>query len=412
MAKRKSGGNPLKVLAAPILGRLPEEWGAQCGVCPLNEQAIVPCEPALHTTPDGWARVAIVGEGPGKVEAVLGRPLVGESGAFMNTMFKRNDINLTRESAHLTNAMLCQPKKHTSGAEFTAAVHACSPRLARELRTVAPGGLIITVGGKAMQSLTGKTNIKDWRGYPLKAVGEFEFLNERGITIFPTWHPAYILRAPAYLPFFISDMRRALGFLNGTSHLWQWPQIEIDEGPEMEALLTRMLKENAWVGVDVETAGEDPYTCDLLCIGLGASFGAVSVPWPATSPVINDLVRAILRNPGNRKAYQNGNYDLISLAAWNIENTGSDFDTLIAHRLLAPQVMHSLQFVAQSYFMIEPWKAMHAVGDDRKGDERWKIARGDRERYHALRDYNAKDAYATVITALAMFPQLGLEDWA
>ena len=404
MAKRRSSGNPLAVLGAPVLGKTPEQWGAVCGICPLSSETCVMPEPASI----GPGRVFIVGEGPGKTEAAIGRPLVGESGAFFNTILRRADISLERAGAHLTNAMLCQPKRHTTGAEFSAAVKACSPRLVRELETVPENGLVILLGGKALQSVCGKNNIKDWRGYPLRATGQFEFLNERNVTVFPMWHPAYILRAPQYLPFFISDFKRALGFLNGQSQLWQWPQIEIDEGPAMEALLERMLRESSWVGVDVETAGIDPYTCDLLCIGIGATYGAISAPWPANSPRINELVRAVLANARNRKVYQNGNYDLISLGAWNIANSGCDFDTLIAHRILAPQVMHSLQFVAQSYHMCEPWKTLHAVGDDRKGDARWKIARGDKIRYHALRDYNAKDALMTVLCLEPMMAQLGM----
>ena len=265
-----------------------------------------------------------------------------------------------------------------------------------------------------MHSITGKQNIKDWRGYPLQATGDFAFLNERGVTVFPMWHPAYILRAPAYLPFEINDLRRALGFLNGTSKLWEWPEIMLIEADErMAQTLEMILNENAWVGVDVETAGKDPYSSDLLCIGIAArlkdgTYVSVSVPWPTTSPLIAGLVRAILANKRNRKVYQNGNYDLISLSAWNIEHTGNDFDTLIAHRIIAPQVMHGLQFIAQTYYLVEPWKVLHAVGDDRKGDEKWKIARGDRERYHALRDYNGKDALMTIMIFWAMAEQLGV----
>lgn len=386
--------------SSQTLLKWPQQLGANCQSCPLLVCDSVPAEPRTQPGPDN---IFVVGEGPGKVEAARGRPFTGETGVLFNDLLKW--LGIERPTLHVTNSMLCTPLPHTSSTMFNEAVAACSPRLVNELSHVPPNSLIMMMGAKAIHSLTAKSNVKDWGGYPLAPRPEFDFLRERGCVFYPIYHPAYIFRAPAYLPVMKEWFKRGIEIHRGLIHPWKWGDIEIDDGPRMKELLNR-IEASEWIGVDVETAG-DAYTGDLLCVGLATTECAVSVPWPAADGDTYKQVARILANPKIKKVFQNGNFDMVSLHINRIPCSRVDFDTLIAHRIVAPQVAHDLGFLAACFFAAPRWKSEHKVGDDRKGDERWKIARTDTVRYHALRDYNAKDALMTAKLRPALEVALG-----
>ena len=376
------------------LAKWPMSLGAECESCPFLQSDSCKDEPPWSGKTDTFALL----EGPGKTEIVKGGPAKGETGRHFNRMLER--LRIDRQSIYVGNAMLCAPKPYTSAAEWRQAIRSCMPRLVNVLQAVPPGGLILALGARIMWALTGKGEVRMWRGYPLPAIAPFEFLNERGVIIYPTYHPSFVLRTPGHLPVEKIDWQRAIEMKRGEIKPWVWADRHIDPDVNMLQALER-IRRAEWAGVDVETAGTNPFVADLLCIGLGVADGegekeeAVSVPWPSANADISALTKEILALGKIRKALHNGPYDWTSLATWSAPLSNIDFDTMIAHRIVAPQLPHDLGFVASLEFAAPRWKSLHKVGDDRKGSERWAIARGDGVRYRALREYNCGDALMT-----------------
>lgn len=73
--------------------------GARCDKCPLSAQS-----PVLGEGPLG-ARLAVVGESPGREESKLGRPFVGKSGEALDAYLMK--VDLPRSAVFVTNAVAC-----------------------------------------------------------------------------------------------------------------------------------------------------------------------------------------------------------------------------------------------------------------------------------------------------------------
>lgn len=385
------------------------EWakkmGADCDNCPLKDR------PAIGTEyPKGHPRLALYGEGPGRLEERIGRPLVGQSGIFVNKTLEQR-ARIPRSHAQVGNVLACRPapEERLSEKQWRKAVDSCRPRVEQELAQLPDNTLVLALGGKALQSFSGRKKITPWRGYPVAAsklhieamrpspsrerwVANNSTMVEQvaRLLIFPTYHPAHILRSPALLPIWKTDWDRALQ-LAKTGVTWRWPTFHIHESDEMLAALKRLHKTFS-VGVDVETAGTDPKTAPLLCIGVADGQDVVSVPWPVQDPEIKDELIKLLAADKPKKVLQNGNYDVFSLEANGLALGGFDFDTLVAHHVVGAQLPHDLGFIAAGEFPAPRWKSEFRVTDDRKGAGAFARATAEE-----LRTYNSQDAFMTAL---------------
>ena len=115
----------------------PRKLGAQCDRCPLKDQT-----PVFGDGPRE-ARLAFVGEAPGRDEVSLGIPFVGTSGELLVRWLEK--LKLSRQEAWITNAVMCFPEggdmkaflqreRKRLGGNFVSPVECCRPRLLRELR--------------------------------------------------------------------------------------------------------------------------------------------------------------------------------------------------------------------------------------------------------------------------------------
>lgn len=152
----------------------------------------------LHTTRtqivfhDGGigARVAFVGEGPGKDEDLQGVPFVGRAGKLLTDIIEKG-MGIPRAEVYICNVVKCRPTENLAFAKDRAPepdeVEACSGFLKRQLRVVAPE-VIVTLGNPATKFLLDtKTGITQLRG---------TWQKWEGIDVMPTFHPAYVLRNP------------------------------------------------------------------------------------------------------------------------------------------------------------------------------------------------------------------------
>lgn len=154
---------------------------AACTACPLSRSAKnhVPGE----GNPD--ADLVCVGEAPGATEDELGRPFVGQAGQLLTKIL--GAIQLAREDVYICNVLKHRPPGNRN--PLPSEVEACSPFLVRQIELIRPK-VIIAFGTFAAQTLL---NTKD-------AIGKLRGKVHRyhGVPLVVTYHPAALLRNPAW----------------------------------------------------------------------------------------------------------------------------------------------------------------------------------------------------------------------
>jgi uracil-DNA glycosylase family 4 len=161
------------------------------------------------------ADIMLVGEAPGAEEVdfpkhrtVRMRPFVGGSGRTLSVIanhaglrrcIKRHDGPCSDDTQTFdANVVKCRPPGNRAPTELE--IHCCAPLLIQEIEEHNPN-VIVTLGETAMNTLTGRKGIGVYRGVPTKGFA--------GRKVFPTWHPAYIMRAQQNWPFAVHDLVRA-----------------------------------------------------------------------------------------------------------------------------------------------------------------------------------------------------------
>ncbi len=129
------------------------------------------------------ARLMLIGEGPGNEEDVQGRPFVGKAGQLLTKILQ--SIEIQREEVYITNIIKCRPPQNRNPEPDE--IENCYPFLLKQIQAIDPR-IICALGTFAAHTLL-KTDAKitSLRG---KA---YDF---SGIQVFPTYHPAYLLRNP------------------------------------------------------------------------------------------------------------------------------------------------------------------------------------------------------------------------
>lgn len=153
----------------------------ECTRCPLYKTA----KHAVPGTGDQSAELMCVGEAPGANEDETGQPFVGQAGGLLTKILAA--IDLTRDQVFITNVLKHRPPGNRNPAPNE--VEACSPYLVRQIQMIKPK-VILALGTFAAQTLLEtKTPIGKLRG----AVHRYY-----GIPLIVTYHPAALLRNPAW----------------------------------------------------------------------------------------------------------------------------------------------------------------------------------------------------------------------
>lgn len=131
------------------------------------------------------ADVMFVGEAPGRDEDLQGEPFVGAAGQLLNRILAA--IRFAREDIYIANILKCRPPGNRN--PEPSEIASCEPILRRQIELIRPL-VLCTLGSFAAKTLLGTTEgISKLRG----RVHEY-----RGIPLVPTFHPAALLRNPAW----------------------------------------------------------------------------------------------------------------------------------------------------------------------------------------------------------------------
>ena len=144
------------------------------------------------------ARVMFVGEAPGRDEDIEGLPFVGRSGKLLDRMIAA--IGLDRTNVYIANVIPWRPPGNRTPTPQETQI--CLPFIQRQIELVDPN-VLVTLGNPSTQTLLGtRDGIMRTRGK------WFDYdTGTRVIRALPTFHPAYLLRSPAYKRFSWQDLR-------------------------------------------------------------------------------------------------------------------------------------------------------------------------------------------------------------
>ena len=142
------------------------------------------------------AEILFIGEAPGKMEDLEGRPFVGQSGRLLNRALELAELK--REEVYITNIVKCRPPNNRTPLPNELAVGR-DLLLLDQIQIISPR-IICTLGSAALAGLTQKSySIAKIHGSPLS------FLD---YILLPLYHPAYILRNRSEAPNFLADIKK------------------------------------------------------------------------------------------------------------------------------------------------------------------------------------------------------------
>ncbi len=128
------------------------------------------------------AELMFIGEAPGRDEDAQGVPFVGAAGQLLTKMISA--MQFDRSAVYIANIVKCRPPRNRTPEADEATT--CLPFLKRQIELIRPK-VIVTLGATPLQFLLGKTGIMREHGV---------WCEFAGIPALPTFHPAYLLRAP------------------------------------------------------------------------------------------------------------------------------------------------------------------------------------------------------------------------
>jgi uracil-DNA glycosylase family 4 len=155
-----------------------ERLALSCTLCPLAHGRTT----VVFGEGDPYARLMVVGEGPGHDEDLQGRPFVGKSGRLLDRLLQE-EAGLARSEVYIANVVKCRPPNNRD--PLPEEIAACRPYLAAQVEAIGPA-VVLTVGNFASKTLLGvETGVTQLRGraYPYGKA-----------TLVPTFHPAFALR--------------------------------------------------------------------------------------------------------------------------------------------------------------------------------------------------------------------------
>ncbi|MBI5514212.1 MAG: uracil-DNA glycosylase [Deltaproteobacteria bacterium] len=147
----------------------------KCGLAARRTKT-VPCRG------NPMARLAFVGEGPGRDEDLQGLPFVGAAGQLLDKIIAAMGLYRERD-VWIGNIVKCRPPNNRT--PEAAEMSACTPFLVRQLGVTRPE-VIVALGKTAAGFLLGS---RESMGRLRGRWGAFQ-----GVPVLPTWHPSYLLR--------------------------------------------------------------------------------------------------------------------------------------------------------------------------------------------------------------------------
>jgi DNA polymerase len=131
------------------------------------------------------ATLMLIGEAPGADEDAQGEPFVGRAGQLLNRILEA--INFRRSDVYICNILKCRPPNNRKPVREE--VDQCIPYLRKQIELIRPK-IILALGLTAVENLL---NTKEPMARLRGRVLQYE-----GVPVMVTYHPAALLRNPAW----------------------------------------------------------------------------------------------------------------------------------------------------------------------------------------------------------------------
>lgn len=145
------------------------------------------------------ADIVFIGEAPGADEDRIGQPFVGKAGELLTRILAA--IDLKREEIYICNILKCRPPQNRD--PFPEEIATCKPYLLKQLQLLQPKA-IVCLGRISAQVLLETTESLSRLRY--------RWFSFAGAQLMVTYHPAALLRNPAYKRETWEDMKRLRQF--------------------------------------------------------------------------------------------------------------------------------------------------------------------------------------------------------
>ena len=146
------------------------------------------------------AKLLFIGEAPGADEDAKGEPFVGRAGQLLNKIIVA--MGMKREEVYIANVLKCRPPQNRD--PLPSEVECCEEYLRAQIALIQPK-YICALGRIAAHWLL-KTDA------PLGAMRSGQYRYE-GIPVIVTYHPAALLRNPAFKAPCWEDMKKLMALL-------------------------------------------------------------------------------------------------------------------------------------------------------------------------------------------------------
>jgi DNA polymerase len=201
-----SPSDPAIELPAP--GVAAGEADASTGLAALAKTVSVCTRCALHQSRkqtvfgvgNPHAKLLFIGEAPGADEDAKGEPFVGRAGQLLNKIIAA--MGMKREDVYIANVLKCRPPQNRD--PLPSEVECCEEYLRAQIALIQPR-YICALGRIAAHWLL-KTDA------PLGAMRSGQYRYE-GIPVIVTYHPAALLRNPAFKAPCWEDMKKLMALL-------------------------------------------------------------------------------------------------------------------------------------------------------------------------------------------------------
>lgn len=314
------------------------------------------------------ARLVIVGESPGRKEAIENTVFIGDSWKLLKSVIP-NEALEDPNAYYIINAFLCNPTGRKDQSKLTACTRACRERLLQEI-TAWPRDVILVLGNPALWSLTGNYSLKITQERGTIIPSEYA---SKGIYV--ATHPAFLLRGGGNYQQFKKDIEAAFEAVGYTTtpqpKALQQPsrarkpkvapiedptfiEVTLDNIDQHLEVLEALPKEQP-IAADLETSGLKRKEDYILCLGVAYKPEETLVFTPE-----------VLRHP-RLKAYlesdrlfvwHNGKFDVGFWQEVDVEARVAADTMLMSYSLNEHKGFHDLDQVSQEHLGTKPYKDM------------------------------------------------------
>ncbi len=156
-----------------------------------------------------------------------------------------------------------------------------------------------------------------------------------------------------------------------TNHLYQ-----LIDSPKGREILLRNILNQKEVTFDTETTSLDALTAELVGISFSWEKGkGYYIPFPSDFEETKTIIQEFLpffEEESITKIGQNLKYDIKVLAKYGITIKGENFDTMIAHYLINPDMRHNMDVLAETYLSYQPVSIESLIGKKGKNQKNFR----------------------------------------